>query len=86
MNTTPRVTQPLIVFKTKGGREMETKLFRSTSKAAKWLRTEGCHFSNNVFSNLDDASIILMTEEFEYEVQAATFRQCERIPRRGGRI
>ena len=62
--------QPLIIYKTNCGKPVQTRRFKSTAEAVRWLRSEGCRLSNGLLGNLGDDSIELLTEDFEYEIQA----------------
>lgn len=64
-----KTMQPLIIYKTQCGRYVGTKRFRSTAEAVRWLRSEGCRFSNNDLCNLGEDSVELFTEDCEYEVE-----------------
>lgn len=44
--------------------------FTSTVKAKEWLRSEGCRFSNKDFTELGEDSVELVTESYEYEIEA----------------
>lgn len=72
--------QPLIIYKTQCGRYVGTKRFRSTAEAVKWLRSEGCRFSNSDLCGLGEDSLELFTEDCEYEVEVAA-RQPKRRSR-----
>ena len=37
----------------------------------RWLRSEGCKFSNDDLSNLGNDSVELLTEDYEYSIEAA---------------
>lgn len=69
--------QPLIIYKTSCGKPVCTRRFKSTAKAVKWLRSEGCTFSNGFLGNLGDDSIEMLTENYEYAIEVD--------PRQGGR-
>lgn len=62
--------QPLLIFKTKNGNPVCMRRFTSTVKAKKWLRSEGCRFSNKDLDNLGEDSVELVTEEYEYGIEA----------------
>ena len=62
--------QPLLIFKTKNGNPVCMKRFSSSSKAKRWLREEGCRFSNKDLYFLGEDSVELVTEDYEYEVEA----------------
>lgn len=70
--------QPLIVFKTKQGAPQCTMHFRSITKASKWLRAEGCKFSNSLFYTLGEESVTLTTQDYEYEVESDPLRSSQR--------
>jgi len=63
--------QPLIIHKTKSYRLIAIRRFRSTAEAMRWLRSEGCKFSNDDLSNLGNDSVELLTEDYEYSIEAA---------------
>jgi len=62
--------QPLLIFKTKSYKPVCMRRFSSTKKARDWLRSEGCSFSNKDLANLGTDSVELVTEEYEYEIEA----------------
>lgn len=62
--------QPLLIYKTRNGIPVPpVRHFSSTAKAKKWLRNEGCKFSNKDFYNLGTDVVELVTDEFEYEIE-----------------
>lgn len=71
--------QPLIVYKSKNGKDLEIRRFMSTVEAKRWLRKEGCSFSNGIFASLENDSVTLTTEEFEYDIQVSAMSSCRRI-------
>ena len=64
-----RRRQPLLIFKTKNYNPVCMKRFSTSRAAMEWLRSEGCRFSNKDFTNLDNDSVELVTEEYEYEIE-----------------
>ena len=44
----------------------------------KWLRDEGCKFSNNDLSALGDDMLELMTENYEYSIEVDPLPQKRR--------
>lgn len=77
--------QPLIVYKTKSGRFVETKTFQTASETARYLRSEGCSFGNHMLSsaNLENAYLRLYTSENEYEVDTAPYQKVSRVRKDG---
>lgn len=77
--------QPLIVYKTKSGKFVETKTFQTTSETAQYLRSEGCSFGNYILSstNLENSYVRLYTNENEYEIDTAPYQKVERIKKDG---
>lgn len=63
--------QPLIIHKTKSYKPVTIRRFRSTAEAMKWLRSEGCKFSNVDLSSLGNDSVELLTEDYEYSIEVA---------------
>lgn len=70
--------QPLLIHKTKCDKPVLTRRFPSTAKAMKWLRDEGCKFSNNDLSALGDDMLELMTENYEYSIEVDPLPQKRR--------
>ena len=70
--------QPLLIHKTHNFQPVATRRFSSTAKAMKWLRSEGCKFSNDDLSALGEDSVDLMTENFEYSVEVDPLPQKRR--------
>lgn len=62
--------QPVIVHKTKSYQPVTIRRFRSITEAKKWLRSEGCKFSNRDMYYLGNDSVELFTETYEYSVEA----------------
>ena len=62
--------QPVIVHKTKSYQPVTIRRFRSIAEANKWLRSEGCKFSNKDMTHLGNDSIELFTEWYEYSIEA----------------
>lgn len=63
--------QPLLIYKTKNGNPVPpARHFTSTDKAKKWLRQEGCKFSNKDLDKMGpNDTVELVTEEHEYEIE-----------------
>lgn len=70
--------QPLLIYKTKSGKDVETRTFRTSTEALKWLRSEGCRFRNDALSDIRDYRVTMATDDYEYEIEAFPLRSVKR--------
>ena len=66
-------SQPLIIYKSRQGKDVLQKTFRSTNEAKKWLRTEGCTFRNSDLVHIQNYRLTLSTNDFDYEIEGLPY-------------